>query len=121
MADLLQTGAGWLIDQLAANVSQTVTYRRGGKTVSLAATKCPVRSEVDGEFGILRIGECDWIIKASSLVLNSVTVEPQRNDVITESDGQQWHVLPIDGEQEFRPLDPHRQAYRIHTKRIDAG
>lgn len=121
MANMLQTGAGWLIDQLAEHASNTVSYRRGGQSVSLAATKCPVRSETDEEFGILLIGECDWIIKASVLILGGATVEPQKNDLIVESDGQEWQVLGGSGEDVFRPLEPHRQAFRIHTKRISAG
>jgi hypothetical protein len=121
MADLLERGASWLAGRLANGVAQTVTYARGGLSVSLAATKCPVRSEADLQFGILRINECDWIIKASLLVLGAATVEPQESkDTITESDGTVWQVLPRDGEQAFRPLDPYKTAWRIHTKRIEA-
>lgn len=123
MPDLMQTGASWLVSQLATNASQSITYRRGSHSTAttIAATKCPVRSEQDREFGILRIGSCDWIIKASLLVIGGVTVEPQKNDVIVESDGQEWQVLAENGEDCFRPFDPHRTAFRIHTKRIDAG
>lgn len=118
MPDLMQRGASWLATKLVAGVSQTVTYRRGSLSVSLAATKCPVRSELDQTFGILKIGECDWIIKASLIVLGAVTVEPERNDEIEEADGQKWHVLPTTDEDTYRPLDPYRTAFRIHTKRI---
>lgn len=123
MADCLQTAAAWLVDQLAANASQSITYRRGAKSTAttIAATKCPVRSEQDTEFGILRIGSCDWIIKASLLVIDGATIEPQKNDVIEESDGQKWMVLADQGEDHYRPFDPHRTAFRIHTKRIDEG
>lgn len=121
MSNLLQTGASWLAGKLEDSVSNTVTYRRGGLSVSVAATKCPVRSETDPQFGILLVNECDWIIKASLLVLDEQAVEPQRNDEIEESNGQKWHVLPIDGENVFRPLDPYHTAWRVHTKRIDGG
>ncbi len=122
MPDLLQTGASWHVGQLATNVSQTVTYRRGGYTASITATKTPVRSELDQQYGILRVTQCDWIIKVSLLVLNSATVEPQEaTDVIVESDGTEWQVLPIDGEAHYRPLDPYRTAWRIHTKRMTVG
>lgn len=122
MADLLQSGASWLVGQLADNASQTVTYRRGGLSVSLTATKCPVRSEIDQQFGVLRITQCDWIIKASLLILGGETVEPmEASDVIVESDGTEWQVLPIEGESHYRPLDPYRTAWRIHTKRMTVG
>src|SRR5689334_3417592 len=95
MSDMLATGAAWLVGQLTDNSSQTVTLRRGGKkTTGVLATKCPVRSNSDplnneGYFG------ADWIIAASQYVVNSEAVEPQKNDVIEEADGQQWSVLPL--------------------------
>lgn len=120
MADLLQSAASWMADQLSSHLSQTVTYRRGGQSVSLAATKCPVRSEIDTQFGVLRIGECDWIVKASLLVLSATTITPQKNDVVEESDGTQWLVLPLIEQQEYQPSDPYGYSFRIHTKRIEA-
>lgn len=119
MSDKIQTGAAWLASKRSSYLSQTVTYRRGGYTVSLAATKCPVRSDADLQFGILRINECDWIVQASLLVLNTVTVEPKELDSITESDGTKWQVLAIQGEQAYRPSDPYSTSWRIHTKKID--
>jgi hypothetical protein len=125
MANMLANSLGGALAQhsvtLGNNAGDTVTYARGGLSVSLAATKCQVRSEADLQFGILRINECDWIIKASLLVLGAATVEPQESkDTITESDGTVWQVLPNTGEQAFRPLDPYKTAWRIHTKRIEA-
>lgn len=119
MADLLQTGATWLASQLASHAAQTVTYRRGSRSVSVAATKAPVRRLTDDQFGVLDIHECDWLIKAESLVLGGSTVEPERGDEITESSGAKWQVLPIDGEQQARPSDPFAKLWRIHAKRIE--
>jgi hypothetical protein len=119
MPDMLQAGASFLADQLSEHASQTVTYRRGGQTiVGLAATKCPIRSESDGQVNE-DFEPCDWIVKAALLVISSVTVEPQPvTDVIEEEDGQQWEVLDLPNEPCFRPLDPFRTMFRIHTKRI---
>jgi hypothetical protein len=65
------------------------------------------------------VTECDWIVKASLLVLNAATVTPQKNDQIEEADGTIWQVLPLgSSEQEFRPVDPYSTAYRVHTKRV---
>lgn len=116
MADLMQSATSWLVDQLADNLSQTVTYTRGGLSVSLAATKSTVRAESAVEVNV-DFQPCDWIIKASALILGGETVEPQKNDTITESDGQVWLVLPLETEPEFRYLDQYRTAYRVHTKR----
>jgi hypothetical protein len=114
MADLMQDAASFLADELADNLSQTVTYTRGGQTVSLAATKCPIRSESDGQYNQDFEG-CDWIVKASLLTLG----EPQPvKDVIEEADGQKWEVLDMPNDPCFRPFDPFRTAFRIHTKRI---
>ena len=118
MSDLMADAATFFADQAAAYLSQTVTYRRGGLTVSLAATKCPIRSETDGQYNE-DFEPCDWLITASLIVLGGVTIEPEATiDVIEEAGGQQWEVLQLPNEPHFRPLDPFRTMFRIHTKRI---
>ena len=118
MSDMLAAAATFLVDELSDHVSQTVTYRRGGQTVSLTATKCPIRSQSDEQVNE-DFEPCDWIVKASLIVLGGEAVEPRKKDVIVEANGQRWRVLPLDNEPEFRPLDPQRTAFRIHTKRTD--
>lgn len=118
MANMLVDGASFLSTQLSAYASQTVTYSRGGYSVSIAATKCPVQPESDQEINE-EIRNCDWIVKASLLVLNGVAVEPGEKDVITEVDGQRWRVLALPNEHAFRQLDQFGYAFRIHTKRTD--
>lgn len=113
MADMMQDAASFLVDELADNVSQSVSYIRGGTTLSITATKCPIRSETDGQYNE-DFEPCDWIVKASLLTVG----EPDKNDVIRESDGQKWQVLDLPNEPNFRPLDPYRTAFRIHTKRV---
>lgn len=122
MADMLATGASWLVDKLAANASQTVSLTRGNTaaTSGVAATKCPVKAEGDPEFGILRYTDCDWIIKAAAYKIGGTQVEPQKNDLITDAAGGIWQVLsPFAGELEYRPFDPQATAWRIHTKRVE--
>lgn len=116
MADMMADAATWLTGQLVDNLSQTVTYRRGSLSVSLTATKCTVRAESTPE-GNVDFHGCDWLIKAALLILGGATVEPNKNDVIEESDGEKWQVLPLAGEPEFRYSDQFRTCYRIHTKR----
>lgn len=118
MTNLLATGAAWLAGKLTDHAASTVTYRRGGRSVSVAASKAPVRRLTDEQFGVLDIHECDWLIQASLLVLGGTAATPTRNDEITEADGTKWQVLPLEGEQEARPSDPFGNTWRIHTKRI---
>jgi hypothetical protein len=120
MSDLMQDAASFLADELADNLSQTVTYTRGGQTVSLAATKGAPVTEVDTNFGVLRIVGTTWYVKASLLVYQSVAWTPRKNDVIEESGGQQWLVLSENGEKEARESDPFGYIWRINTKRIEA-
>lgn len=120
MADMLADAAEWLAGQMPDYLGQTVTYRRGGASVSLAATKAPVRRQTDPTFGLLIPDECDWIIKASLLVLNSATVEPREiTDTIEEANGKRWQVMPSEGEAAYRQSDPFGNAWRIHTKLVD--
>lgn len=120
MADMLADAADWIADQLSGHISQTVTYRRGGLSVELAATKSEGIPEALVELGRVDYEPCDWIIKASLLVLGGATVEPQKNDVIEEADGAKWQVLPLDSEKPFRRWHS-GAAYRIHTKRTKAA
>lgn len=120
MADMIQDAAEWLADEQADHLSRSITYRRGGTTTAttIAAVRCPLKNGLDKQFGILRVNERDWIIKASLLVLNGATVEPQKNDEIIDTDDSVWLVLPTELEPEARLLTG--DAYRIHTKRITA-
>ena len=121
MANMMADAATWLVDQLQASLSQTVSLTRGSTaaTSGVAATKCPVKTPIDLQFGVLRVNECDWIIEATAYVIGGSQVEPQKNDLITESGGDVWQVLaPFDGEDSHKPLDPQVTAWRIHTKRV---
>lgn len=121
MADLFATGLSVLATALSNNAGKTVTLRRGGKsTTGVAAVKGDSLSQVDTEFGVLRITGTPWIIKASLYAFSGTPVEPQKNDVIEEADGSQWMVLPDDGEKEARASDKYGNSWRIHTKRHQA-
>lgn len=121
MADLLANGCSWLMGQLRDNASQTVTLKRGGKlTTGVKATKCPVRSSSENlnNEGLL---EADWIIAASQYVVNGQATQPNKNDVLEESDGQQWSVLPLTAKDESQPFDPYGNGFRIRTKQTKAA
>lgn len=121
MADMMADAASWLVGELADNLSQTVTYWRGGKSISsVKATKGSPVTEIDTQYGILRVIGTQWVIKADLLVYLGSTWEPRKNDVIEESNGARWLVLQDNGEQEARHSDPFGYSWRIHTKRVEA-
>jgi hypothetical protein len=118
MADMLADGASMLADALSEHVSQTVTIRRGSlSTTGVKASKGAPLTEVDTQFGVLRIVGTPWIIKASQYAFSGVPATPEKNDTIEESDGAVWQVLPLDDSQEARHSDPFGYSWRIHTKR----
>lgn len=118
MSDMLADAASWLTGQRSDNLSQTVTLHRGAKqTTGVKAAKAPVRSDSDPQFNI-DVNHADWIVQATLYQINSAAVEPQKNDVIEEADGQKWQVLPLGNEPEARFSDQYGNAWRIHTKRI---
>ena len=121
MPDLLADGAELVADAISDYLSQTVTYRRGTKDITglKAARGQPVR-EIDSQFGVLRIVGVPWFVKPELLVYSAETWTPQKNDLIVESNGQQWQVLPTLGEAEL-VLGSFGELWRIETKRIDAG
>jgi hypothetical protein len=120
MPDLMADGASLVADAISDHVSQTVTYRRGGKDITglKAARGAPIR-EVDTQFGVLRIVGTPWFIKPALLVYQSTTWTPQKNDLIIESNDQWWQVLPQDGQAEL-VLGSFGELWRVETKRIEA-
>lgn len=118
MSDLLADAASLVADAISDHVSQTVTYRRGNKEITglKAARGQPVR-EIDSQYGVLRIVSVPWFFKPSLLVYQSETWEPQKNDVIEESNGSQWQVLPQEAQAEL-VLGSFGELWRVETKRI---
>ena len=125
MADLLQVGSDWLADQMKSHAGRSVTYRRGGDSVTVTATIGRTEFELDDEFGVLRkIESRDFLISAADLVLNSVTVLPERGDEIDETQGSvtyTYEVMAPGKEPHYRFSDPYRRTLRIHTKQTDVS
>lgn len=125
MADLLQIGSDWLADQMKAHAGRSITYRRGANSVTVTATIGRTEFELDDEFGVLRkIESRDFLIAAADLVLNSVTVLPERGDEIDETQGSvtyTYEVMAPGKEPHYRFSDPYRRTLRIHTKQTDAN
>ncbi|MFQ5733179.1 MAG: hypothetical protein ACE5KM_14660 [Planctomycetaceae bacterium] len=125
MPDLLQQGSDWLADRMKTHAGRIVTFRRGNDTVAVTATIGRTEFEIDDEFGVLRkIESRDFLIPAADLVLNLVTVLPERGDEIDETQGTvtyTYEVMAPGREPHFRYSDPYRKTLRIHTKQTDSS
>jgi len=87
---------------------ETVTYTRGGDTVSITATKGKAELNIDRMTTVLLEGiDASWICADADLKFTlaftgpdgpgeTVTkITPQRNDRITQADGTIWEVTPF--------------------------
>jgi len=118
MSNLLADAESLVSDARSSYLSQLVTIRRGGKsTTGVAATKGGDLTELDTEFGILRIVGTTWFIKKSLYVFGGVECEPTKNDVIVAANGAEYRILPTSGEKESRASGPQGLDWRIFTKR----
>lgn len=121
MPDLLAAGNAWLVQAHKASVSQTVTYRRGTESVSVAATIGQGNMSLTQAFGSgqLRRTEKDFIFVAADLVISSVTIEPAAGDMIDITEGgatNRYIVRPAsENEPEFI-WDESRISIRVHAK-----
>lgn len=115
----MEVGAGWLADQLKANVSQTVTYWRCNKSIpNLKATlgQNPPGIQDEGTAIETHWQSQDWLIKPGDLVLDGQTITPEQGDRIEWNDNI-YEVLQT-FEPPKRKSGPHGYMLRIHTKLI---
>lgn len=115
MPDMLADAASWFADQLQANLATSITYRRGGSSLTISATKGASQHQVDEVSGVISWFDQDWLIPADVLTLGV----PLANDVIVYG-SEEYEVLSLTGEECWRWSDNHQNIYRIHTKRIKA-
>jgi len=115
MTNLIADAETWLAGQLQNNLATTITYRRGGRSISIAATRGATGHQVDQLTGIFSWFDQDWIIPASVLTLG----EPVRGDKI-EVGSEVYQVLPPNGEECWRWSGNNQTTYRIHSKRDNA-
>jgi len=120
MADLLQTGVAWAAGKLSNYASQSVTYKRGSRSVgsSLKATYGQTTFEQDSQAGVIRWEAKDFIFTASDLTLGDTVTEPERHDRITDHNGNVFEVLGPGDDPCFRYSDPYRTRVRVHTKQV---
>lgn len=119
MTDILQTAVASLAATIKSDAAGSITYTRGGQSVTLSATIGQTEfNEQDTEGFITRVESQDFIVTAEDLVLDSTQTLPRKGDVITrvDPDGatRTYDVLPVDGEKCYRLT--RGVLLRIHTK-----
>lgn len=122
MPDILQRATAWLHSQRHTHMTKTVTYRRGGESIELAATVGRTDFDVVDASGIgVRVESRDYLIRAADLDFGDGPTLPTRGDRIEEASGETTHVyevLTLGNQSPWRHSDPSRETLRIHTKQI---
>lgn len=118
MTNLLRTGAAYLAATMKASVSDTITYRRGGASVSLSATRGRTEFQaVNGDGTVIEVVSADWIVDPDDLILNGAETLPRKGDTITD-DVATYQVMPPQGSDKAYRQDATKQRLRIHTKQV---
>ncbi len=120
----METAMERLCTRLTQRTGVLVTLKRGSYSTAnvWAVLGRQLLKIVDGE-GVPHtiLTDKDFLIEREAYEINSVTVEPKRQDRIVEViDGTtaEYEVLPEGDEKEWRWSDEFRKVYRIHTKRV---
>jgi len=122
VANLFETGATWLANQLKTHASADVIYVRGVDQIPVKATIGKTEFEIDDGSGVvLRIQSRDFLIHAADLVLGGTEILPVAGDLIREVQGANtfvYEVMAPGNEPHYRYSDPFRKLLRIHTKHV---
>lgn len=118
MANLLKQGQALIAATLKSHGSETVTYRRGANSVSIAASVGRPDMTLGPEFGggHLRMNTKEFVITAADLVINGVAVSPATGDMIDVAEGEatnRYRVGPDGGLPEFENADAFGIMLRI--------
>jgi hypothetical protein len=120
MANLFETGAAFLADQLKEHGSQTVTYTRGADSVEVQAVVGRKDVLVETSAGALeRHEQWDFLVAGTDLVLADNVTLPERGDRIKlprANHTDLFEVMPLAGEDHWRWSDGFERLLRIHTK-----
>jgi len=114
-------GAARLATRMKAHAGQPVTYRDGEAAVSLIATYGRREAVVESGGVLEQHEQWDFTITAADLVLLGVVTLPRVGAVFEVTVAGQlktYEVLPLAGQDCFRPCDPYGVQLRVHTKLI---
>lgn len=118
MTDLLQTGIAWLDAQRKASLSRSVTYKRGGDSLSIAATLGTSEEEVYDQAGTsTKARRVDYFVTASDLILDGYLVKPEPGDRIVDGT-KTYEVMALADGRHYVVL-PGGVTLRIHVKLVD--
>lgn len=117
MANRMESGTAWLARRLKASASTAVTYRRGAASCTLQASFGRRETIVEATGIVAEHEQWDFVIAAAELVLEGIVELPRTGDRI-EAAGRMYEVLPLPGQECFRPCDPFGEQLRIHAKQI---
>ncbi len=121
MSDMLQDASDWLADQLATYAAQQVTYTRGARSITLAATLGESKLRTTDRGGNVKVERTDrdFIITAADLDFGAGPCDPEAGDTITLTQAgktKRYEVLPYGKDEPvFRP-EPGGAGIRIHAK-----
>ena len=113
-----QSAAVTLFPSMAASFGQTIVFHRGAESVNVTGIKTdPAMFESDDTNIYVSAEANDFMILASSLILNSVEVKPQKDDYLTI--GTNEYLIVSAGEGFYTFADPAETIIRVTTRRIN--
>ena len=117
MSNDLDDGLEFLGDEMKDNFSETVTYSRGEDDVEVSAGRGSTEYTVDNglEAFVEPYESHDFLVVAADLVLDDEPIEPERGDIITDGDENEYEVTAPNGVDVYS-ADSFGRIYRIHTK-----
>ena len=102
---LMTDGLTALQTLMNANASISVTYARAGQSVTLSVVPGSLRYEQSDGVIVEDKTRRDWFILAADLILNSVTVTPQRGDTITYAASDRTEAYQVYGDSVDPPWE----------------
>lgn len=123
MGNMIRDGLSWLAGAMKANLSETVSYQRGTKTVTglqavIGQTQFR-REDLTTRQTKLQASDADFIFAAADIVAGGIPMPPIEGDVILYQGNAitpgryEAHAPP--GERIFK-LDGFGIQLRVHTK-----
>jgi len=120
-ANRMSEAVAKLAGVFADHVSVTVTYSRSGSSLGgISATISVSRYDVEQD-GMVTAWEIrEYLVAATSLVLDGVQIAPQVGDRMTQGADDVYEVLDVPGQGCWQWADGMSNVRQIHTKRVGA-
>ncbi len=117
MANLLDTGAAWLVQRLQESAGRSSTYVRGGRRIAVTSVRTGQdESFLDANCVAITVRDHEVMVAASD-----IPWEPRAGDVIEETIGAtrvRWEVVPRGDSGAWEWWDDARQAYRVFVQEV---